>query len=67
MTITLKAARTNVGLSREKAAVMLGISAESLKNYENGKTFPTVDTVKKMEDLYGVAYADLNFIPKVTV
>lgn len=67
MAITLKAARVNKNLTQKDAASALGISEESLRNYEQGKTFPDVGIVKKMEDLYQVEYNDLIFLPNETV
>lgn len=64
MGITLKAARTNSGLTQKQAAEALGIAVDTLSNYERGKTFPDVPTIKKMEKLYGVTYNDIIFLPK---
>lgn len=61
MKITLRAARINKGLSREKAAQYLGISPTTLGNYERGGTCPGVGTVKKLEELYGVTYAQIQW------
>ena len=30
-------------------------------------TFPDVPTIQKIEQLYGVEYKDINFLPRVTV
>lgn len=59
---TLKSARVMAGLNQEDAASMIGISKETLSNYERGKSFPDVPTLKKIEDLYGVEYKDLIFL-----
>jgi transcriptional regulator with XRE-family HTH domain len=40
--------------SREKAAVALGFTRNTLDNYERGVTFPTVDAVARIADYYGV-------------
>jgi transcriptional regulator with XRE-family HTH domain len=40
--------------SREKAAVALGFTRNTLDNYERGATFPTVDAVARIADYYGV-------------
>lgn len=64
MSLTLKAARINVGLNQEEAAKRLGISVASLQNYESGRQYPNVLIVKRMEDLYGVPYDNLNFLTK---
>ena len=50
MAITLKAARVNKGLTQKEAAKLIGISEPSLVNYEAGKTFPNVPTIKKIEE-----------------
>lgn len=65
--ITLKAARVNKNLSREDAAKELGVSVDSLANYETGRTFPTVPIIKKMEALYDVSYNDINFLLEDTI
>lgn len=59
--LTIKAARVNKGLTQAEAAKRLGISVETLGNYERGKNFPDVICLKKMESLYGVEYRDLYF------
>lgn len=62
MAITLAAARVNKRLTRQKAARELGICASTLKNYENGKTFPNVATLQKIEKLYELAGSDIIFL-----
>lgn len=67
MKLTLKAARVNAGLSQIDAAKALGVSSGTLYDYEKGKRFPTVPTIKKIEELYGVPFGDLIFLPGDTV
>ena len=62
--MTLKAARVNAGYGQKKAALLLGISNKTLSGWENGKTYPTVDMVQRICDLYHVEYDDVLFIPK---
>lgn len=64
MHITLKAARVNMGMPQKKAAELIGISVDTLKNYERGKTFPDVLTLKKIEKAYGVRYENIIFLPR---
>lgn len=64
MAITLKAARVNVGLTQKQAAELLGITDNALWNYENGRSFPDVRVIKKMEEVYKISYNDLNFLPQ---
>ncbi len=61
--ITLKQARELSGLKQEEAAVKLGISAYTLGNYENGKTYPDIPMLRKIERLYGFPYERLIFLP----
>ena len=65
--ITLRAARVNKGYKQREVAKMLGISKESLSNYERGKTFPDVNLVKKIEKIYDVNYDDIIFLPSNTL
>ena len=67
MEITLKAARVNAGLDQKTAANKLGITPETLGSWEIGNTFPNVPQIMKIEDLYGVRYADIKFLPKCSV
>ena len=62
--ITLRSARINVGLSREFVAKSVGVSLSTIKNWENGITFPTQPQIEKLCALYGVTYDVLNFCPK---
>ena len=50
--ISLAAARVNAGLLQEVAAVKLGITPETLRNWENGKTVPGYDKVMEICKLY---------------
>ena len=61
--ISLRAARVNVGLSQKAAADQLGISNKTLGNWENGVTFPSVDKIPAVCELYGVSFNQLNFLP----
>lgn len=67
MEITLKAARINKQLQQKDAARALGVSVDTLSNWENGKTFPSVPQIKKIEEIYGVSYSDIIFCPENSV
>lgn len=54
--ITMKAARVNAGLTQEQAAPKIGVSVSTIKNWESGKTSPTVVQIKKVGEVYGVPY-----------
>lgn len=62
MPITLKAARMNKGYNQYDAAKLIGVSSDTLSNYERGKSFPDVPIIKKIEEVYGVKYDDINFL-----
>ena len=63
MGITLKALRINLGLDQVTAAKEIGVTPETLSNWERAKSFPNVPQITKIEKLYGVTYADINFLP----
>ena len=61
MSVTLKAARVNAGLTQVDAASQLGVSVQTLVNYEKNRKSPTILTAKKIALLYGVSIEDLFF------
>lgn len=67
MSITLKAARVNAGLTQAEFAEALGVSETTIRNYEKGHSFPDVLTLKKIEEVTGVGYQDISFLPNVPV
>lgn len=62
MAITLKAARINAGYSLKDAASLLGVSEDTLINWEKAKTFPDVPKITKIEKLYGFQYHEIIFL-----
>ena len=52
--ITLKAARVNMGLTQKDVAEKLGISKESLANWEKGKTHPKINILMDLCELYNI-------------
>lgn len=59
--ISLRACRVNAGYSIKEAAEKLGISRHTIQNWENKRTFPTVDHVEKICKLYDVDYNNIQF------
>lgn len=57
MKITLKALRTNSKLTLEEASKQIGISRETLRSYESGKTAPDLKVLLKILKVYK---ADIN-------
>lgn len=64
MALTLKAARVNRGLTQDKAAVLIGVSTNTISKWESGKTFPSTKWLPKIEQVYGIRYDDIIFLPK---
>ena len=64
MGLTLKAARVNKNMTQVAAAREIGVSVDTLSNYERGASFPDVPTIKKIEMVYGVPYSELIFLPR---
>ena len=52
--ITLAAARVNADLKQEPAAKLIGITAKTLRNYEQGKTAIPGHILKKAAKVYGI-------------
>ena len=61
MAITLKAARVNADMTQLEVATALGISKNTLSNYENYKTVPDIEMSKKIAALYGFTVNDIIF------
>lgn len=61
--ISMKAARVNKGFSQKTAAEKIGVSNKTLCNWENGVTYPPVDKISAICELYGVEFDNLNFLP----
>lgn len=64
MGISLKAARVNAGLTQEMASKLLGISQTTLVSYETYKSYPKEPIVKKIVEIYGIAYKEIDFAPR---
>lgn len=63
MRLTLKMARELKGLKQSEAAGKIGISVDTLGNYERGKSYPDIPTLRKIEEVYGIPYDRLIFLP----
>lgn len=60
---TLKTAREMKKLTQEEASRRIGVSVDTLGNYERGKSYPDVPVLRKIEEVYGVPYERLIFLP----
>lgn len=62
MKVTLKAARVNRGLTLAEVAKTIGISKNTLINYEKGVTPPKLNKLDALLTLYGASYNDIIFL-----
>lgn len=51
----LNRARTKANLTQEQVAEALGVSRQTISNWENEKTYPDIKSVVTLSDLYGVS------------
>ncbi len=51
----LKTARSEAGMTQEQAAEALGVSRQTISNWETGKTYPDIESVIRMSDLYSIS------------
>lgn len=65
--ITLKAARANARLTQQEAADKIGVTVDTIGNWERAKSFPNALQIRRIEEIYGVPYDGLIFSPKNTL
>ena len=65
MKLTLKALRANQNMTQTDAAKAIGVGEVTWRNYEKGETYPNVPIIRKMEQVFHVQYADINFDPQL--
>lgn len=65
MNIYLNAVRTNAQMTQEEWAEKLGVTKQTVANWEKGLTVPKLDTVKKMSEMSGVP-VECIFLPSRT-
>ena len=63
MKVSLKTARELNGLKQLEAANLIGVSPDTLSNYERGKSYPDIPVLRKIEEVYGVPYNRIIFLP----
>jgi len=57
----IQSARKTAGLTQEEAAELLGVSRQTISNWENEKSYPDIISVIKMSDYY---YVSLDYLLK---
>lgn len=63
MRMTLKNARELSKMTQAEAADKIGVSVDTLGNYERGKSYPDIPVLRKIEEVYNVKYDSLIFLP----
>ena len=63
MQLTLKMAREINGLKQSEAAEKIGVSTDTLGNYERGKSYPDIPVLRKIEETYSIQYRQIIFLP----
>ena len=53
--VKIKNARIKTNLTQEQAAEAIGVSRQTISNWENEKTYPDIVSVVKMSDLYDIS------------
>ena len=51
----IKKSRTDAKITQEQTAQALGISRQTISNWENERSYPDIVSVLKMSDLYSVS------------
>lgn len=54
MQITLKACRINSNMEQEAWAKEIGVTLNTISNWERGKTEPSLSQLRKISDLSGI-------------
>lgn len=65
--VTLKILRIQAGLTQEQVAEKLEIAPSTWSKWENGKSYPDVPQIYKIEELFNITYADIKFLISNTV
>ena len=60
---TLKTARERMKLTQDEAAKRIGVIPDTIGNYERGKSYPDIPVLRRIEEVYGVPYEQLIFLP----
>lgn len=52
-------------ISQQEAAKLLGVSKDTLSNYERGISFPDVPVIDNIEKVYGIKYDQIIFLTRI--
>lgn len=62
--ISLKAARINAGLTIAEASKEIGVTKNTIMNWENGNSMPGIDKAISLSELYKLPLENLIFCNK---
>ena len=65
--LTLKTARERKGYTQGEAAKLIGVSPDTLSNYERGKSYPDVPILRKSKKFMVYHMKDLFFYLWITI
>lgn len=65
--LTLRMLRAGTEMTQAEVAEKLEISPATWSKWENGKSFPNVVEIKKIEKLFNIGYSDIKFLSNNTV
>ena len=65
--ISLEAARVNAKLTQQEAADGVGVTIQTLINWEKGRTSPTIDKAIALSKLYGINLDNLIFYTPTSI
>lgn len=55
----LKEARTEAGLKQEELAKTIGVSRQTVSNWENNRSYPDIASVLRLSELYGITLDEM--------
>ena len=55
----IKRYRTRLGLSQEELADRIFVTRQSVSNWENGRTYPDLQSLLRLSDLFGLSLDEL--------
>lgn len=61
--ISLESARVNAKLTQKKLAEILGVTQQTVNNWENGRSEPTLSQLRKISELSGIPM-DFIYVPE---
>lgn len=61
--ISLAAARVNAKMTQDDTAAALKVSKNTVVNWENGRSEPTISQARKLASMYAIPLENIIFLP----